>query len=43
MNNAPPIVSPREWDAAREELLVVEKELTPPATRCPPSAARCRG
>src|SRR5690242_10570068 len=24
----PPIVSPREWDAAREELLVEEKELT---------------
>jgi len=24
----PPIVSPREWDAAREELLVKEKELT---------------
>jgi predicted dithiol-disulfide oxidoreductase (DUF899 family) len=26
--NTPPIVSPREWDAAREELLVKEKELT---------------
>ena len=26
--NMPPIVSPREWDAAREELLVKEKELT---------------
>jgi predicted dithiol-disulfide oxidoreductase (DUF899 family) len=26
--NAPPIVSPQEWDAAREELLVKEKELT---------------
>src|SRR5918912_3199919 len=24
----PPIVSPQEWDAAREELLVKEKELT---------------
>jgi predicted dithiol-disulfide oxidoreductase (DUF899 family) len=26
--NLPPIVSPREWEAAREELLVKEKELT---------------
>ena len=26
--NAPPIVSPQEWDAAREKLLVKEKELT---------------
>ena len=26
--NTPPTVSPREWDAAREELLVKEKELT---------------
>jgi predicted dithiol-disulfide oxidoreductase (DUF899 family) len=26
--NLPPIVSPQEWDAAREELLVKEKELT---------------
>ena len=26
--NAPPIVSPQEWDAAREQLLVKEKELT---------------
>ncbi|HEX4344875.1 MAG TPA: DUF899 family protein [Solirubrobacteraceae bacterium] len=26
--NMPPIVSPRDWDAAREELLVQEKELT---------------
>jgi predicted dithiol-disulfide oxidoreductase (DUF899 family) len=26
--NMPPIVSPQEWDAAREELLVEEKELT---------------
>jgi predicted dithiol-disulfide oxidoreductase (DUF899 family) len=26
--NTPPIVSPRDWDAAREELLVREKELT---------------
>ena len=24
----PPIVSPQEWEAAREELLVKEKELT---------------
>ena len=26
--NMPPIVSPQEWNAAREELLVKEKELT---------------
>ncbi len=26
--NMPPIVSPQEWDSAREELLVKEKELT---------------
>jgi predicted dithiol-disulfide oxidoreductase (DUF899 family) len=26
--NMPPIVSPQEWDAAREELLVEEKQLT---------------
>jgi predicted dithiol-disulfide oxidoreductase (DUF899 family) len=26
--NLPPIVSPQEWDAARQELLVKEKELT---------------
>ena len=26
--NAPPIVSPQEWDAAREKLLIEEKELT---------------
>ncbi|HYN51263.1 MAG TPA: DUF899 domain-containing protein [Thermoleophilaceae bacterium] len=26
--NTPPIVSPREWEAAREELLVKEKEMT---------------
>ena len=26
--NAPPIVSPQEWEAAREQMLVKEKELT---------------
>ena len=26
--NTPPIVSPQEWDAAREEMLVKEKEHT---------------
>ena len=26
--NMPPIVSPQQWEAAREELLVKEKELT---------------
>ena len=26
--NIPPIVSPQEWEAARQELLVKEKELT---------------
>ena len=25
----PPIVSPKEWEAAREQLLVKEKALTP--------------
>lgn len=26
--DTPPVVSPEEWNAAREELLVKEKELT---------------
>jgi predicted dithiol-disulfide oxidoreductase (DUF899 family) len=26
--NTPPIVSPQEWETARQELLVKEKELT---------------
>jgi predicted dithiol-disulfide oxidoreductase (DUF899 family) len=26
--NLPPIVSPQEWEAAREELIVKEKALT---------------
>ena len=26
--NMPPIVSPQEWQAAREELLIKEKELS---------------
>ena len=26
--NAPPVVSPQDWTAAREQLLVKEKELT---------------
>ena len=26
--NLPPVVSPEEWKAAREELLVKEKDLT---------------
>ena len=41
--NTPPIVSPQEWEAAREELLVKEKELTRAARRArrraPPDAA----
>jgi predicted dithiol-disulfide oxidoreductase (DUF899 family) len=28
LRNLPPVVSPQEWDAARQELLVKEKELT---------------
>ena len=28
LENAPPIVSPKEWEAARQQLLVKEKELT---------------
>jgi predicted dithiol-disulfide oxidoreductase (DUF899 family) len=26
--NTPPVVSPEEWNAAREQLLIKEKELT---------------
>ena len=40
--NMPPIVSPQEWEAAREELLVKEKSAPAPAMRWPPSAAGCR-
>ena len=39
----PPIVSAQEWEAARQRLLVKEKELFRGATRWPPSAAGCRG
>jgi predicted dithiol-disulfide oxidoreductase (DUF899 family) len=28
--NTPPIVSPKEWEASRRQLLVKEKELTRP-------------
>jgi len=28
MDNTPPVVSPEEWDSAREEMLVREKEVT---------------
>ena len=38
--NAPQIVSPKEWEAAREQLLVKEKELT--RTRDAMAAARRR-
>ena len=45
--NMPPIVSPQEWEAAREELLVKEKELTRArdalAARAPPDAEDGRG
>ena len=39
----PPIVAPQEWEAARQQLLVKEKELTAPVTRWPPSVGGCRG
>ena len=38
--NMPPIVSPQDWHAAWEELLLEEKELTPRATRWPPQRRR---
>ena len=42
--NTPPIVSPEQWEAARQELLVKEKELTRAhVTRWPPSDGGCRG
>ena len=41
--NLPPIVSSEEWEAARQELLVEEKELSGLATRWRPSAGGCRG
>ena len=39
----PPIVTPEEWEAARQQLLIKEKELTRARTRSPPSAGGCRG
>ena len=39
----PPIVSPQEWEAAREELLTKEKELTHHRDAWPPSAGGCHG
>ena len=39
----PPVVSAEEWNAAREELLVKEKQLTRRATRSRPIAGGCRG
>ena len=44
--NTPPIVSPQEWDAARERLLVKEKEHKRPrraGRRAPPDAVDGRG
>ena len=38
-----PIVSPEEWEAARQQLLVREKELATGATRWRRSAAGCHG
>jgi len=40
--NTPPIVSPQEWDAAREEMLVKEKELTRARDALARSAGGCR-
>ena len=39
----PPIVTPQEWEAAREQLLVREKELTRARDGLAPSAGGCRG
>ena len=41
--NTPPIVSPSEWGAAREQLLVKEKELTRARDAWPRSAGGCHG
>ena len=41
--NTPPIVSPQEWEAARQELLVKEKELTRARDGWRRSVAGCRG
>ena len=39
----PRIVSPKEWEAARQQLLVKEKKLTRAVTRWPLSVVGCRG
>jgi hypothetical protein len=39
----PPIVSPQEWEAARQQMLVKEKASRTPVTHSPPSAGGCRG
>ena len=39
----PPVVSPQEWEAARQELLVEEKRMTRAHDALPPSGAGCRG
>ena len=39
----PPIVSPEEWEAARQELLMKEKEFTRARDALAPSVAGCRG
>ena len=41
--NVPPIAPLSEWEAARQKLLVKEKELTRAGTRWPPSDGECRG
>ena len=41
--NTPPIVSREEWDAARDQLLVKEKEVFRARDALAPSAAGCRG
>ena len=40
--NMPPIVSPEEWEAARQELLVKRRNSPGPAMRWRPNAAGCR-
>ena len=39
----PPIVSPQEWEAEREKLLVEEKELTRARDALAANAGGCRG
>jgi predicted dithiol-disulfide oxidoreductase (DUF899 family) len=39
----PPVVSPQDWEAARQQLLVKEKAHTRARDALRPSAGACRG